>query len=1113
MRRSPSYEHARQRATGRTDTILRLVVVVDQMEELAAGRDEAFVDALIAIGDHADVLVVATIRIDHLERLSNRPAELADPDGRLAARFDRDATFTIGPPTDDELEQIVVDRTEAAGIAFERGVELRTADREVAGDLPGLVLSDARRIRTLPMIELLLQQWWETDREREALTYESYSALGGVGGAIGRVGDQVLRSHGYAALVDAVPGEASAPTSPRGVREPHRTATRRDADDLVRTMVSMATADGASVGGAWRKASIARSQIPAVVAHVIDGLEQARLLVSVDGSLEDGDERIEYAHEQVLVSWPVLASWLESAQPDLVRLDQVRRARRTWEERGKSPDQLLRGTLLDISLELRRAGDVLVDDETKAFIEDSRRRRKRERTLYRARLSGAIVAVVAVLVVGIVALRSARASDRERRERTALELAATAQQLAGVEFDRAALLAVEAFQRSERPETVAALVETLTRTPELQRILRAHSAPVTALATAEDGVRFASADTDGQIRIFDVAGDEQTTIASGVSAIRSLSFERRGDLLISADSGGRIRRWNVESGLEIDTAIAADDGAARAIVLPTSPTIASVGHDGSVVLWDLDSGERLTELGAHDDQGLDIAAPADGSKLATVGRDGHLIVWSLRVEDDDVEVVGDPIDLDLGVELRAVAFDPTRSDLLVVAAQDGGVTLIDLASGSETLLARLPQRAFAVAFAADGKSLAAAGRDGRIVVLRIDGTEAEATSLDAHTADVEAVEFLPDGRLLSASRDSTVMTWSLDGESVTTSNVLGERVIDVHLLTDGSIVAVGPVGLTSWLGVVGGSRRDLVQPASAFALAGDVAVVGTETGRLELHDLSSLLVARSADAALESDEPANGEGVLAVQETAHGGVVTAIAASAGGREIVSVSSDGKIARWDGLGLEPIASAAITVAVDDPGASEASSGDVRPVGLRAVALRDVDGAVFAVDDAGSLWTWTLPGEPVRLSDGAVRARSLALSADGQELVVGTDQDQLQVWDLSAETARLRVAIGHDGPVDVVAVDGEGRITAVSRSANTVSMYELASGRSLGVIPVVGVDSAAMTIGSLVTASERGVLVWDIDPTSLIQTACAFVGRNLSQAEWDQSIDEPYEATCP
>ena len=151
--------------TGRTDTIVRLVVVVDQMEELVAGRDEAFVEALIAIGDHVDVLVVATIRIDHLEQLSNRSDELADHDGRLAARFDREGTFTIGPPTDDELEQIVVDRTEAAGIAFERGVELRPEDREVAGDLPGLVLNDARRIRTLPMIELLLQRWWETDRE------------------------------------------------------------------------------------------------------------------------------------------------------------------------------------------------------------------------------------------------------------------------------------------------------------------------------------------------------------------------------------------------------------------------------------------------------------------------------------------------------------------------------------------------------------------------------------------------------------------------------------------------------------------------------------------------------------------------------------------------------------------------------------------------------------------------------------------------------------------------------------------------------------------------------------------------------------------------------------
>lgn len=1091
--------------TGRADTIVRLVVVVDQMEELAAGRDEAFVDALIAIGDHVDVLVVATIRVDHLEQLSNRSEELADLEGRLAERFDGESMFTIGPPTDDELEQIVIDRTNAAGIPFERGVELQPGDREVANDLPGLVLGDARRIRSLPMIELLLQRWWEIDRERGALSYETYVTLGGVGGAIGRVGDEVLRHNGYAVSIDGSVSdrdESSAPPT-YGLGEYPRHATNRDAGDLKRTMVAMVTAEGGYAGRVWRKASIARSEVPTGVAPVIAGLEAARLLVSVEASRDDDDERIEYAHEQVLVSWPVLASWLESAQPDLAKLDQVRRARRTWEERGRSPDQLLRGALLVVALELCRGGAVLVDAGTQAFIDASRKERTRERTRRWVGRGVAVAAVSAVLVAGVVAFRSARATDRERTERTALELAATAQQLAGVQFDQAALLAIEAFQRSERPETVAALVETLTRNPELQGIIRAHSAPVTALDSTEDGSLFATGDTDGRIRIFDGAGVEQTMMTAGADAIRSVSFAREGNILVSADGRGRLRRWDVASGAEIGSAIAAHQGAARAVVLPTSPTIASVGHDGSVALWDLDSGTQLAELGEHGDQGLGIAVAADGSRLASVGRDGHLLAWSLRVDDGVVAVVGDPIDLDLGIELRAVDLDPTDPDRVVVAAQDGDVSLVDLTGGSRTSVAQLPQRAFTVAFAADGRELAAAGRDGRIVVLRIDRSMSEPRLLDAHTGDVEAVGFLPDGRLLSASRDATVMTWSLDGEAVTTSNVLDERAIDVRFLPDGRIAAVGPVGRTSWLAVVDGSRSELDEPVTAFAVSDGVAAVGTESGGVELHDLSSRHGLGSA----------NDAGLLARREVAHDGVVTAIAVSSSGDEIVSVGSDGKIARWDGRSLNPIASAEIRVADDDPDASGASSSRPRLAGLRAVVLRDSDGAVFAIDDAGSLWTWTLSVDPQRLSDGTARARSLAVSSSGEELVVGTDQDQLQVWDLSEGTARLRVALPHDGPIDVVAVDESGRVAAVSRAADTVTMYELASGQSLGVIPVVGVDSAALTAGALATASERGVLVWDVDPTTLIQTACDFVGRNLSADEWDRFIDEPYEATCP
>ncbi len=52
-------------------------------------------------------------------------------------------------------------------------------------------------------------------------------------------------------------------------------------------------------------------------------------------------------------------------------------------------------------------------------------------------------------------------------------------------------------------------------------------------------------------------------------------------------------------------------------------------------------------------------------------------------------------------------------------------------------------------------------------------------------------------------------------------------------------------------------------------------------------------------------------------------------------------------------------------------------------------------------------------------------------------------------------------------------------------------------------------------TLASAFQDGtVLLWDVDPASWLQRACAIAGRNLTRQEWHEFLPErPFQAVCP
>ena len=75
-----------------------------------------------------------------------------------------------------------------------------------------------------------------------------------------------------------------------------------------------------------------------------------------------------------------------------------------------------------------------------------------------------------------------------------------------------------------------------------------------------------------------------------------MTWAPSGERLISGDSDGRLRWWEVDSGKCVRVQ-EAHQGAIQALkVSPEGSRLASCGDDGAIMLWDLERGEPLRTL-------------------------------------------------------------------------------------------------------------------------------------------------------------------------------------------------------------------------------------------------------------------------------------------------------------------------------------------------------------------------------------------------------------------------------------------------------------------------------------------------------------------------------------
>jgi WD40 repeat protein len=330
----------------------------------------------------------------------------------------------------------------------------------------------------------------------------------------------------------------------------------------------------------------------------------------------------------------------------------------------------------------------------------------------------------------------------------------------------------------------------------------------------------------------------------------------------------------------------------------------------------------------------------------------------------------------------------------------------------------------------DARHIISASKDGTLKVWSlVAGTELR--SLQGHAMPIEAVAATPDGkRIISASGDGTLRVWDLE---------LG---IELHVLE--------------------GHDR----PVTAVAVTPD----------------GEYAVSASADRTLRVWDIASGRQVLAL--AGHDGPVTAVAVMPDGRHSISTSHDQTLRVWDMIDGRAVSvvqahsrgGTGVAVTSDGQYAISTSLDQSLRIWDLAAMLQASPSETRKVSQETGMLLATLHGHTEAVT-------AVTVTPDGRQIVSGSDDQNLVVWDLE-RALEVRALAAHADAIHAVAVL-PSRKQAISASADaTLKVWDLEGGQVLynleghmGSVNAVAVTSDGKR--ALSTSFDQTLRVWNLE----------------------------------
>jgi len=302
--RSDNYSEMINRFLGSTDNNTKLLLFVDQFEELFTGpielsRRRIFIGILVCLIETGRVHSVATMRSEFIGYCTASEAF----DEKVASWFENNSLW-LTHPSEDQLYEMILSPAESVNVIIEQ--QLVNAIIVDTGAKPG----------NLPLMAFLLQRLFVESEGGTNISFEKYRRLGGVKKAIQDVtfktfDDLILR---------------------------HGVEVEQIVFDLFRNLVEIDEDTGAITR---RIALSSEFNIDCAMKSLVDALVDARLLVRGRRKGQeinsDVDEpwTLEVAHESLFDGWPRLAEWIKEHKDHFLTKRRLIRSAEEWDRLGR----------------------------------------------------------------------------------------------------------------------------------------------------------------------------------------------------------------------------------------------------------------------------------------------------------------------------------------------------------------------------------------------------------------------------------------------------------------------------------------------------------------------------------------------------------------------------------------------------------------------------------------------------------------------------------------------------------------------------------------------------------------------------------------------------------
>ncbi|MBW4607924.1 MAG: hypothetical protein KME22_12040 [Hassallia sp. WJT32-NPBG1] len=533
---------------------------------------------------------------------------------------------------------------------------------------------------------------------------------------------------------------------------------------------------------------------------------------------------------------------------------------------------------------------------------------------------------------------------------------------------------------------------------------------VLSVAFSPDGKILATGDTNGEIRLRQVADAEQLLTFKGhTSWVLSLAFSSDGRTFASSSTDCTVKLWDVSTGQCLQTLREHENEVWSVAFSLDGNTLASGSDDASVRLWCVSTGECKRVLRGHTNWVLSVTFSSDGRTVFSGSDDNTIRFWDVSTGECKRILQGHRDGI------RSISLSPDGR-MLASGSDDNTIRLWDVSTGEcKRILQEHSNAVWAVTFSPQGDSIASGSHDSSIKLWSVDSGECIKT-FQAHTNWVFSVAFSPQGEMLaSGSRDQTVRLWSVNtGECLKTFQGYTNQVLSVTFSPDGRTLASGSHDhqVRVW---------DVSTGQVLKTLHGHTNWVYSVAFSPQGNTLASC----SGDKTVKLWDVSTGEALRTFQ--GHRAVVWSVAFSPDGRMLASSSEDQTIRLWD-----------------------VSTGQVlRTLQGHSAAIWSVafspDGRVLAsgaLDQTIKLWD-VCTGECKRTLEGHTSwAWSIAFNPDGDTLASTSPDRTLRLWSVSTGECKRILQI-NTGWLQFVAFSPDSRTLATSSQDYTVKLWDVST----------------------------------------------------------------------